>query len=63
MNKIAATFHSIRLAGIPNVIKAISYTGLRDKLDAKFAAAQGSFGTAIHRQAGLRCHCARRGAV
>ncbi len=36
MNKLAATFHNIRLAGIPNVLKAISYTRLRDKLDAKF---------------------------
>lgn len=38
MNKLAATIHSVRLAGIPNVLKALAYTRLRDKLDARFPA-------------------------
>lgn len=37
MNKLAALFHGVRLAGLPNSLRALAYTRLRDRLDAKFA--------------------------
>lgn len=37
MNKLLATIHGIRLAGLSNSLKALAYTRLRDKLDAKYS--------------------------
>ncbi len=38
MNKLQSLLLGIRLAGLPNSFKALKYTGLRDRLDARFAA-------------------------
>ncbi|MBN1689603.1 MAG: alpha-glucosidase [Dehalococcoidia bacterium] len=36
MNKLALLFHGLRLAGLSNSLKALAYTKLKDRLDAKF---------------------------